>query len=280
MSEENTNVDEEKKPKSIWGIIRIILIVICLLVVVYESVQIYRDQKEYEVASSEYEFIAEELAGIDEDEGDKSIEWVDGEEDGYPKFDIDYGALKVINEDYIGWIYFPSLEISYPVVQEQEINEYLTRTFRGNTNKAGSIFMDVLSNSEFTGYSDFVFGHNMRDLSMFGSLKKLLQSDEDLLEDSPYIYIYTKDYVYRYRIFAYYRTSYDSNTYDEITSDESYDNYIKYIKSHTVYDIPSDVSFESRPSLLTLSTCSGPAGGTTRFVVHSFKDKAWEITED
>lgn len=97
----------------------------------------------------------------------------------------------------------PCLDISYPVVKEIEINEYLYKTFDGKNNRAGCLFEDVLSDDEFCGRHDMIFGHNMKDKSMFGNLKSLSGSaGESLLADNPYVYIYTKDKVYQYEVFA------------------------------------------------------------------------------
>ncbi|MCR5100688.1 MAG: class B sortase [Butyrivibrio sp.] len=278
-------VKEGSSKKKTIRAIQIIISVICIVVVVYEAIQIYRDQKAYEISGNEYDEIMEDLTGTDASSVESgSVKYVvtgDEEEsgEGYPDLKINFKGLSAINEDYVGWIYFPALSISYPIVKEQQVDEYLTKTFKGTKNKAGCIFMDVVSSSNFDGYSDFVFGHNMRNLSMFGSLKKLYQSEENLLENNDYIYIYTKDYVFRYKVFAYYRTKYDSKTYDIIATDEEYDQFLKYIDSQNVYDCPEDIDFSEYPSILTLSTCAGASGGTTRFVVHTVKNKAWSISE-
>ena len=190
---------------------------------------------------------------------------------------INFSKLEEINPDVVAWLYVPCIDISYPVVKENEVDEYLYTTFEGDENKAGCLFEDVLSDPDFCGYHDIIFGHNMKDKSMFGKLKYLYQDDyKEAVEDNPYIYVYTRDYVFKYRIFAYEITTVGSNAYFIVEDEDEYDKFINYCLSHNAYDKPDDISFDNRDSVLSLSTCSGRAGGNKRFVVHSLKVQAWE----
>ncbi len=265
-----------EQKRSVFEIIRIVIVVALIAVVIYEAAMIFLDQREYAVAGNEYSNLTNEyvkdtgknVAVPDASEEEKAED--DGEFIPYPDLDIDYTALKEINPDFIGWLYFPAVSISYPVVRENEIDEYLYKTFEGTNNRSGSVFMDVLSNREFKGFSDMLFGHNMKNGSMFGSMKKLYQTkDEDLLADNPYIYIYNEEGVRIYRVFAYYTTTEGSYSYTEVTNESEYDDYISYIRRNTIYSIPNNMSFDDYAPLLTLSTCSGQSGSGKRFVVHS-----------
>ena len=255
--------------KKFLKVLRIVAIIACLCVIVYEGVHIYLDQKEYDVADDEYDIIRQEM-----------LKWPGAEDEAsvveYPLIQIDFEGLKEINPDFVAWIYFPCLDISYPVVQEKEVDEYIHLTFDGTVNKSGCIFEDVLSDPEFRGMHDIVFGHNMRDTSMFGKLKYLYQKkDEDLLASNPYVYVYTEDYVFEYRVFGYYLTRVGSEAYKVVNTSETYDDFIDYIKYHSAYPRPAEADFADRPSLLTLSTCSGASGSGKRFVVHTYKTRAW-----
>lgn len=250
-------------------VLRIIAILICIGVIAFEGYKIYDDQKEYAVADDEYESI-ESVA----------VKWPSQEESSvieYPLLQIDFDKLEDINSDVVAWLYFPCLEISYPVVKENEVDEYLHLTFDGQVNKAGCLFEDVLSDSEFRGMHDIIFGHNMRNGSMFGSLKKLYASgNEDLLAQNPYVYVYTRDYIFQYRVFGYYITKVGSEAYKVVETTESYDELLDFIQYSSAYARPADADFSQYPSLLTLSTCSGRSGSGRRFVVHSYKTGAWE----
>ncbi len=256
--------------KKVIKVLRIIAILICLGIIIYEGIKIYFDQKEYAVADNEYETI-ESMAVTWPSEED-SAQIVD-----YPLIQVDFDKLEAVNKDVVAWLYFPCLDISYPVVKENEVDEYIHLTFDGQVNKAGCLFEDVLSDRDFRGMHDIVFGHNMRNGSMFGSLKKLYANgNEHLLEENPYVYIYTRDYVFQYRVFGYYITRVGSEAYKVVETDESYDDLLDFIQYHSAYKRPDDADFTNRPSLLTLSTCSGQSGSGRRFVVHTYKSAAWE----
>ncbi len=256
--------------KTFLRILRIATIIVCLVVICYEGYKVYDDQKDYKVADTEYEEIKS-----------AAITWP-GEEDaseivGYPLIDIDFDKLEEINSDFIAWFYFPALEISYPVVKENEIDQYLYKTFDGTNNKAGCLFEDVLSDKDFCGMHDIIFGHNMKNLSMFGSLKLLYkQGNEHLLEEKPYVYIYTRDHVYQYEVFAYYTTNVGSLAYSVVKTDEEYDSFAKYISSNSIYAKTKGYDLSQRPGILTLSTCSGASGSGRRFVVHTCKTASFD----
>ena len=259
------------------SLIRYVLIGICAAVAIYEGIQIYLDQKEYHVADKEYEDLAKQMVDVPVSE-DAEVQYSEkaADEDAAPAFKVDYDALQKINSDFIGWLYFEALDISYPVVKEQKENQYIHLTFDGGMNKAGCVFMDTLSSADFSGKSDFIFGHNMRNLSMFGSLKLLYKKgNEGLLQKHPYVYIYTKKATYQYEVFAYEATNTGSSVYDEIKTDDAYDQYVKGALKRSIYPDEDAIDFSERPELLNLSTCSGTAGGTKRFVVHTVKVRTW-----
>ncbi len=183
----------------------------------------------------------------------------------YPGLSIDMDTLAEMNGDFRGWLYFPALSISYPVVQGEDNDYYLEHSFEGEETNAGSIFMDYGASPDFTDRNTFLFGHNMRDGSMFGSFKKLL-SDTALCEENPFFYIYTADTVYTYEIFSYYKTTSASDRYMVFSSDESYDEYVEWALANSVFSSEADLS--ERGNILSLSTCYGTAGTSRRILIH------------
>lgn len=85
--------------------------------------------------------------------------------------------LKMINPDFVGILDVPALGIRYPVVQGNDNEEYLHMTFEGKSNPAGCIFLDYENEPDMSDDNTFIYGHNMKDGSMFGSLKKLKTKD-------------------------------------------------------------------------------------------------------
>ncbi len=253
--------------------LRIIALFICIAIIIYEASVLYRDNKEYEVADSEYDTLIEKTVQLPPE---TAVAPKEDEEPTYPFLQIDYTLLKSINDNFVAWLYFPYLEINYPVVHENVVDEYLHTTFDGTPNNSGCLFTDILSSRDFSGKHDIIFGHNMRNGSMFGSLKKLNQGDNmEMIKENPYVYIYTEDNVIQYKIFAFYITKIGSNSYSVVTTNQEYDTFLDYIKANTIYEIPGDIDFNARPSILTLSTCSGKSGSGKRFVIHAAKINSW-----
>lgn len=184
----------------------------------------------------------------------------------YPRVSIDYDELMAINSDFVGVLYMPALQLKYPIAHSHDNAEYLKRTFEGTNNPAGSIFMDVSASPDYSDRNTFIFGHNMRNLSMFGSLKTL-QTDDTICPKHPYFYIYTKNRVYKYAIFAYYTVPTKDDMYLDFRGDDGYDAYInKAIERSLFTPAKGAVDFSKRPNLVTLSTCYG-SGHVLNFVV-------------
>lgn len=183
----------------------------------------------------------------------------------YPPLSIDMDMLKEMNDDFRGWFYFPAVEVSYPVVQGEDNNYYLKHSFEDEKSNSGCIFMDCGASPDWTDRNTFVFGHNMRNGSMFGTFKKLVD-DPSLLDANSHFYIYTKDEVYTYEIFSYYMTKSDSNRYMVFSSDENYDQYTSWAVENSNYAF--DVDLSERPNIVSLSTCYGSAGTSRRVLIH------------
>jgi sortase B len=194
-----------------------------------------------------------------------------------PNLVIDYDRLRQINEDFIAWLYFPALDISYPVVQEDETNEYLKKTYGGQTNRAGAIYMDNVSDPSFNGLTDFIFGHNMANETMFGKLRNLNKDDGgSLIAEKPYIFIYTEERIIAYEIFAFFKTDVRSDVYNKVETDADYEKFLRIVLNYNQYEEARIMDFSQRPEILTLSTCSGSAGTKQRFLVCTMKLREWE----
>ena len=187
----------------------------------------------------------------------------------YPRLDIDHKHLKEVNEEYVGVLFIPCLDLVYPVAQGEDNKVYLRKTFEGNYNAAGCIFMDAFAHRNMSDINTFILGHNMRDLSMFGSLKTL-ETDPELCPQHPYFYLYTPGKVYKYAIFAYCTVpSKDElySFYDARFDPEAYDAFIEKSTARSLYTPEEGViDFGERPTLCTLSTCYG-TGHINNFIV-------------
>lgn len=258
----------EKKKITFGTIIFYMIPLAALSAALFFGYLFLKDYLQYKQAEDEYAslnegYIKEVSDTSDGDRADDDLSRLNY----YPELNIDYAGLKAKNPDFACILYIPTLMIKYPVVYSKDNEDYLHRTYEGNYNFSGSIFYDYLCEKDFAGYNTFLYGHNMKNGSMFGKLKKL----QDMADDTynKYFYVYTEDKVRKYEIFSFYQTSVGSEAYTDVTDEKVYDSYINYCLRNSCYKgYKKDIDFADRPDIVTLSTCTGPAGGTERFVVH------------
>ena len=103
--------------------------------------------------------------------------------------EIDFDGLRAVNEDIVAWIQIPGIGVDYPVVQGKNNEHYLHYTFEGKANKAGSIFLDYRNRADFTDSKVILYGHNMKDGSMFSNLKKFGDARFQKEHKTAYLYL-------------------------------------------------------------------------------------------
>ena len=179
-------------------------------------------------------------------------------------------ALRQTNEDVVGWIWIPDTRISYPVMQGEDNDFYLNHTWKGEENAVGSIFLEWQISPDFSEFNTIVYGHNMKNKTMFSQLHDF--RDLRFRNAHPYVYILTDAGVYRYEIFSCYQAEVGSDTYQfGMQWDKTKQEYIDRAIKKSVIDCGIAPAVTDR--ILTLSTCSGLGGvlGTeNRWVVHGY----------
>ena len=261
--------------------VRILLIGFAALGVLTAIFMILSSVIEYRKAAAEYEQLESYISDDTSNEGSDKEEVEVKEEvrefknnpnrSDFPDMDVDHAGLKNKNRDYIGWLYVGSAGISYPVVQGADNEYYLHNTFEGKANFAGCIFMDCLDKSDLTMFNTFLYGHAMKDGSMFGNLRKL-RKNPSLVKDDPYIYMFMKDGIYRYQIYSYYIDQKDSSMYNSAENIKEYRQYIRMAMDKSMAECEAKPD-EEQPSI-TLVTCSGSGSQKQRFFVHGiFRDR-------
>lgn len=184
-------------------------------------------------------------------------------------FRVDFDKLFSINKDTVGWIRFtnPSI-ISYPVVLAEDNDKYLKTTFEGKKNSAGTIFMDTTNRGDFTDRNTFIYGHNMKNGTMFGQLRKY--KTESFYRANPYFYIYTPDgKEHKYQIFSVSIVDETSDSYQRMYANSmEFEEYLKKIKARSRYDTGVEVNKDSK--IISLSTCTNVTP-TQRLLIHAVK---------
>ena len=151
---------------------------------------------------------------------------------------------------------------SYPVLQAEDNDYYLHRDINREYLYAGSVFMDTFNNPSMFNYNTVIYGHNMRDGSMFARLKEL--QDPEMLEKCRYFWIYTPEADLLYEIFSVHPARSGSETFTvRFTDYKAYRSWQEKMKGLSVVPIESQLEYQDR--IVTLSTCT--ESSSTRMTV-------------
>lgn len=253
-----------KKKKTLSNILSNIVLVVAAGVFIFSGYKLYTIFSGYQEGSGEYK----EIKKIATEKSTPPEMMDDLQEEDLP-FEVDFQALQEINKDVVGWIRFDEpRKISYPVVKGDDNEKYLNTTFEGKKNKVGALFVDYCNAGDFSDRNTFVYGHNMKDGSMFGQLRKY--KDKSFCEENPYFYIYTLDgREITYQVFAVSIVNDASESYKKsFDNDGEFLQYIEYIRS--ISRFTSDLEIGEESKIVSLSTCTN-ASEDERLLVHGVK---------
>ncbi len=252
------------KEKQIRRIINRIIFCIALIVFVVSAVQLIQIYKDYHTSDSEYSNLQD------------NVHWMEAEDDSNEAdtqteptevmLYVDFATLQKENPDCIAWIHFPNLDISYPVMQGKDNDEYLRHTFYKEYATAGSIFIDAKNAADFTDWNTFVYGHNMKDGSMFGQLRHY--EEEDFYKENPGFYISTPEGCSYYQIYSCHLAPVEGQEESyaiSFTDEEEYKAFQEKVKEKSFYD--TGVLPDAEQRTVTLMTCN-QAGYDYRLLVH------------
>ena len=167
---------------------------------------------------------------------------------------IDFDDLQKINPEVIGWIRVGAVDISYPVAQAADNDFYLHRTFKKEDNFAGCIFENSENSKFFTDQNTIIYGHNMKNGSMFGHLKKF--EEQETIDRNPYFWMFTKDFIYQYRIFSTAVVNKVGDPYITRFASQDFAKFLESMKAASEVNC-GDVTVTPQDRIMTLSTCTG-----------------------
>lgn len=184
---------------------------------------------------------------------------------------IDFAALQKINPDVYAYIKIEGTAVDYPILQSEDGSiDYLNTTLEGKEGYPGAIYTENVNSKDFHDANTVIYGHHMKDGSMFGSL--LNYRDSNYMAEHPDITIYLPDEKLTYHIYAavtfddrYIMENYNFDTY---SGRQDFINDLKIFGATTgVFN--NDVEPGKDDSLITLSTCA--SGEEERFLVVGVK---------
>ena len=265
----------KRKKLSKSNILFIILEVICILIFFYAAIQLYMIFSDYKTASNEYETLAESV--VEETEEQVLIEETIKEEAKeesvldlpydyeVPKYEVNLETVKVQNPDTVGWIILPDSKINYPIVKSKDNTEYLTTTFEGQIANSGAIFLDMNCANDFSNQNAIIYGHNMKNGSMFRALNNM--TDKEYFWRHHIFCIDIGNGFEEYEVISCYQTVETDLLSWQIgfESLEAYETWLQKIVKRCNYDC---ADYDASKKTITLSTCRGQSGGPGRFIVH------------
>lgn len=179
---------------------------------------------------------------------------------------MDFAALREVNGEVVGWLVIPGTQVSYPLLQGEDNSYYLNHTWKGERSVVGAIFLEYTNSSDLSDFHTIVYGHNMKNGSMFGALQNY--RDAAYLAAHPSVYLTVDGGSYRYDIFAVYEASVDSSTYQiGFDREESRRTFLEDCLSRS--ELSTEVTPHTYDRILTLSTCTPASSKDSRWVVQA-----------
>lgn len=245
----------KKNKKYKKAILNLILYIILLSILIYSGIKIFKWYKD----KTNNNKIAEQIKStviVEEENGDE--------------YTVDFNKLKEQNNETIAWLKVNNTNIEYPVVKGTNNSFYLNHSFDKSSNSAGWIFADYRNKFDNTDKNIVIYGHNMRDGSMFGSMLNILNAKWYENEENTNITLYTENEKSIHKVFSVYKIE---NEYyyikTEFKNGNEFEGFIKNLKKRSIKDFNVDVSKED--NILTLSTCAN--NNKYRAVLHAKKVK-------
>lgn len=230
----------------------------------------------YHSAEKGYEQLSEQVVQREEASPSGDGEENGNEEAAWAPLTVDFSALKAVSEDAVLWIDIPGTGVSYPVAQAEDNDYYLRRKLNGDNSFAGTVFMDYRNDPAVADDNTILYGHNMRNGSMFGLLKKY--GKEEFFLAHPEIDLYLPDRILRCTVISSHQEEAQEENFPmNFESGEEKLAYIDRMKSKAWYDTGISAGEEDR--LITLVTCTGN-GYSHRFVVQAVVTEEIETASD
>ena len=166
--------------------------------------------------------------------------------------EVSFQNLHNENNDYLFWLYIPKTKIDYPVMMSRDNKDYLHSSFYKEKLYAGTLFIDALSQKKENQDNLIIYGHNMKDGSMFGTLKKW--RDGKYFHEHKFIEIYTEKEKRVYLIFAVREVSSNMDLLHYKLDNFTNEEYIQDARNNNIHFREFEDQYKNN-QIMTLSTC-------------------------
>ncbi len=219
------------------------VITVCLVgIILVSGYKIGKTMWDYQVAKSAYTNISEKTAKVNPKQFTGVVDWK---------------ALKKVNPDVQGWLYQKGTVINYPVVQGTDNDTYLHTRFDKQWSGGGTLFVDYRMEKDFKGFNSIIYGHHMKDGSMFRSIRGYTK-EEGYYDKHKTLELATPHGNYHLVVFSAFITkATDENTYKMTYDEAEKQAYIDRAWEQSELPITRDsVDVTKSDRLVTLSTCA------------------------
>lgn len=219
------------------------VITVCLIgIILVSGYKIGKTMWEYQVAKSAYTNISEKTAKVDPKQFTGVVDWK---------------ALKKVNPDVQGWLYQKDTVINYPVVQGTDNDTYLHTRFDKQWSGGGTLFVDCRMEKDFKGFNSIIYGHHMKDGSMFRSIRGYTKED-GYYDKHKTLELATPHGNYHLVVFSAFITkATDEDTYKMTYDEAEKQAYIDRAWERSELPITKNsVDVTKNDRLVTLSTCA------------------------
>ena len=182
-----------------------------------------------------------------------------------PFISVDFDELLKKNPDTVGWIQVKNTKVNYPIVQSTNNDYYLNHAFNNTKNASGWIYADFRADFVNFDKNTIIYGHNLTNRTMFGSLVETQKPYWYTNPDNKYIKISTPTANTVWVIFSTYTIVPTTDYLRTNFENYSYSDFLNTIRGRSIYNFGIDVSPSDK--ILTLSTCND--SGTKRIVIHA-----------
>ncbi len=237
--------------KRLYKFLRIVLLVVFSGVLVFSGYKVVSVLNEYQQADTLYESVQQEFMEV------VTTTTATGEQpeenQSSAPIRVDFPGLVSQNEDVVGWLYCPDTVVNYPVVQAEDNDTYLHADLSGEYLRSGTLFVDCENHPQPAADKNFiVYGHSMKNGSMFGALLKYKK--QSFYDQHPVWYYLTPDGDYRVELIAGAVVGVKRDIFTTTLNEKAMVKELGVLQELSTFT--SGVTYTEEDAFITLSTCS------------------------